>query len=48
MRYTIDTTVVKFNNEWQHLPGPLARFTEHGEGIPDGAISMGYIRLEEH
>ena len=30
MRYTIDTTVVKFNNEWQHLQIPLARFTEHG------------------
>jgi endoglucanase len=30
MRYTINNSVVNFNNEWQHLQIPLNNFTEQG------------------
>ena len=30
MRYTIDKSIVNFNNQWQHLQIPLKNFYEHG------------------
>ncbi|MFH1195051.1 MAG: cellulase family glycosylhydrolase [bacterium] len=30
MRYTINSTVVDINNEWQHIQIPLKEFSEHG------------------
>lgn len=30
MRYTIDKSIVNFNNQWQHLQIPLKNFSEHG------------------
>ena len=49
IRYTLDSTKVKYNGEWQHIRIPLKNFTEHGSWdnntwyIPEGKFDWSAV-----